>query len=139
ALALAVGTPITVLALARFPRKPVLLALVAIFLLGNLLSALSTTFYGLLLGRIVTALTPGSSFAIGATVAASLAPKGQASKAIAAMFAGLTLAMVVGVPLGSVLGNSYGWRLPCFAVVVLPTLAWLATAYWLPSTSTPES
>src|SRR5690606_19763572 len=53
ALALAVGTPITVLALARFPRKPVLLALVAIFLLGNLLSALSTTFYGLLLGRIV--------------------------------------------------------------------------------------
>ncbi|TEA79651.1 MFS transporter [Allopusillimonas ginsengisoli] len=139
ALALAVGTPVTVLALARFPRKPVLLTLVAIFLLGNLLSALSTNFNSLLLGRIVTAIMHGSFFAIGATVAASLAPKGQASKAIAAMFAGLTLAMVIGVPLGSMLGNSYGWRLPFYAVVVLAALAWLATAYWLPSVSTPES
>ena len=132
ALALAVGTPIVVLALARLPRKPLLLALVAVFLAGNLLSALSTSYAMLLAGRIITAVAHGSFFAIGATVAARLAPEGQASRAIAAMFAGLTLAMVIGVPLGSLIGNGLGWRLPFFAVAALAALAWLATARWVP-------
>lgn len=132
ALALAVGTPIVVLALARLPRKPVLLALVAVFLAGNLLSALSTNYELLLAGRMVTAVAHGSFFAIGATVAARLAPEGQASRSIAAMFAGLTLAMVIGVPLGSLIGNALGWRLPFFAVAGLATLALLGTARWVP-------
>lgn len=139
ALALAIGTPLTVLALARLPRKPVLLALVAIFLSGNLLSALSTNYASLLAGRVVTALAHGSFFAIGATVAASLAPKGQSSKAIAAMFAGLTLAMVVGVPLGSFLGNGMGWRLPFYAVALLAALALIAIVLWLPNMPTSPS
>ncbi|WP_458369780.1 MFS transporter [Pseudomonas fluorescens] len=139
ALALAIGTPLTVLALARLPRKPVLLTLIALFLGGNLLAALSTDYPSLLAGRVVTALAHGSFFAIGATVAASLAPKGQSSKAIAAMFAGLTLAMVVGVPLGSFLGNGMGWRLPFYAVALLAALALPATAIWLPNVPTPPS
>ena len=139
ALALAIGTPLTVLALARLPRKPVLLTLIALFLGGNLLAALSTDYPSLLAGRVVTALAHGSFFAIGATVAASLAPKGQSSKAIAAMFAGLTLAMVVGVPLGSFLGNGMGWRLPFYAVALLAALALVATALWLPNVPTPPS
>lgn len=136
ALGLAVGTPIVVLALARLPRKPLLLALVAVFLAGNLLSALSTTYEMLLAGRILTAVAHGSFFAIGATVAARLAPEGQASRAIAVMFAGLTLAMVIGVPLGSLVGNALGWRLPFFAVAGLAALAWLATARWVPALPT---
>lgn len=132
ALTLAVGTPLMVLVLARFPRKPVLLALIAVFLGGNLLSALSADYYSLLTGRVITAVAHGSFFAIGATVAARLAPKGQESTAIAAMFAGLTLAMVVGVPIGSFLGNGFGWRLPFFAVALLATLGFLATCFWLP-------
>lgn len=137
ALALAVGTPVTVLALASLPRKAVLLSLIAVFLGGNLLAALSTDYTSLLVGRVVTALAHGSFFAIGATVAASLAPKGQASKAIAVMFAGLTLAMVIGVPLGSYLGNGMGWRLPFYAVVLLAALGWMATARWLPELPRP--
>lgn len=133
ALALAIGTPAIVLALSRFNKKRVLLVLVAIFLLGNLLSAVSSSYASLLTGRMVTALAHGSFFALGATVASNLAPKGQASKAIAIMFAGLTLAMVVGVPLGSYLGNSMGWRLPFFFVSGLALLAFLATLFWLPS------
>ncbi|MBI8613877.1 MFS transporter [Pseudomonas aeruginosa] len=136
ALALALGTPIVVLALARLPRKPLLLALVAVFLAGNLLSALSASYELLLAGRILTAVAHGSFFAIGATVAARLAPEGQASRAIAVMFAGLTLAMVIGVPLGSLIGNALGWRLPFFAVAVLAALAWLATARWVPGLPT---
>lgn len=139
ALALALGTPLTVLALARLPRKPVLLALIALFLGGNLLAALSTDYPWLLAGRIITALAHGSFFAIGATVAASLAPKGQASKAIAVMFAGLTLAMVIGVPIGSILGNAMGWRLPFYAVALLAALALIASARWLPNVPTPPS
>jgi predicted MFS family arabinose efflux permease len=139
ALALAIGTPLMVLALARLPRKPVLLTLIALFLGGNLLAALSTDYPSLLAGRVVTALAHGSFFAIGATVAASLAPKGQSSKAIAAMFAGLTLAMVVGVPLGSFLGNGMGWRLPFYAVALLAAVALVATALWLPNVPTPPS
>ncbi|ROL75638.1 MFS transporter [Pseudomonas vranovensis] len=133
ALALAIATPFIVLLLGRLPRKPVLFALVAVFLGGNLLSAWSSDYTTLLIGRIVTAVAHGSFFAIGATVAASLAPKGQASKAIAIMFAGLTLAMVIGVPLGSFLGNAMGWRLPFFAVAGLSAVALLATVLWLPA------
>ena len=139
ALALALGTPIVVLALARLPRKPLLLALVAVFLAGNLLSALSASYELLLAGRILTAVAHGSFFAIGATVAARLAPEGQASRTIAVMFAGLTLAMVIGVPLGSLIGNALGWRVPFFAVAVLAALAWLATARWVPALPTPAA
>lgn len=132
ALALAIGTPLVVLGFASLPRKPVLLALVAVFLAGNLLTALSSSYTMLLIGRIVTAVAHGSFFAIGATVAARLAPEGQASRAIALMFAGLTLAMVIGVPLGSLIGNGLGWRLPFYAVALFAALGWLATAWWVP-------
>lgn len=132
ALALAIGTPLIVIGLGRFPKKTVLMMLIGVFLLGNLVSALAPNYPILLLGRIITALAHGSFFAIGATVAAGLAREGQASKAIAVMFAGLTLAMVVGVPLGSYLGNALGWRLPFYAVALLALLALLATAVWLP-------
>lgn len=128
ALALAIGTPLIVIGLGRFPRKAVLLGLIAVFLAGNLISALAPNYPLLLLGRVITALAHGSFFAIGATVAANLAREGQASKAIAVMFAGLTLAMVIGVPLGSYLGNTLGWRLPFYAVSLLALLALLATA-----------
>ncbi|WP_440976086.1 MFS transporter [Pseudoxanthomonas winnipegensis] len=139
ALALAIGTPLIVLISARVPRKPLLLALVTVFLAGNLVSALSPGYAMLLAGRVLTALAHGSFFAIGATVAARLAPPGQASRAISLMFAGLTLAMVIGVPLGSLIGNVLGWRLPFFAVAALAALAWLATARWVPVLGTPAA
>lgn len=133
ALALALGTPLLVIALSRLSRKSVLVGLMAVFLAGNVLAALSGSYAALLSGRIVTAVAHGAFFAIGATVAASLAPSGQAGRAIAVMFAGLTLAMVVGVPLGSFLGNLMGWRLPFFAVAALAALGLLAMLRWLPS------
>ncbi|MCG8709386.1 MFS transporter [Brenneria sp. 4F2] len=135
AFALAIGTPLVVLGLAHLPRKPVLVLLVGVFLIGNLLSALSDSYAMLLVGRCVTAVAHGSFFAIGATVAARLSPKGQASSAIAVMFSGLNLAMAIGVPLGSYIGNSFGWRLPFFAVALLAGVAMLAILLWMPSLS----
>jgi len=133
ALALAIGTPLLVIALSRLPRKAALLGLMTVFLTGNLLAALSHTFQVLLAGRVITAVAHGTFFAIGATVAANLVPKAQAGRAISVMFAGLTLAMVIGVPLGSFLGNLMGWRLPFFAVAVLAALGLGAMARWLPA------
>lgn len=132
ALALAIGTPLLVIALSRLPRKLALLGLMTVFLAGNLLAALSHTFELLLAGRVITAIAHGTFFAIGATVAANLVPKAQAGRAISVMFAGLTLAMVIGVPLGSFLGNLMGWRLPFFAVAALAALGLAAMARWLP-------
>ena len=133
ALALAVGTPLLVIALSRLPRKLALLGLMTVFLAGNLLAALTHTFELLLAGRVITAVAHGTFFAIGATVAANLVPKAQAGRAISVMFAGLTLAMVIGVPLGSFLGNLMGWRLPFFAVAALAALGLGAMARWLPA------
>ena len=133
ALALALGTPFLVIGLSRLPHKTVLLGLMTLFLMGNLVAALSSNYVVLLFGRIVTAVAHGAFFAIGATVASSLVPKGQAGRAIAVMLAGLTLAMVIGVPLGSFLGNQQGWRLPFFAVAGLAVCGLLAILRWLPA------
>ena len=128
ALALAIGTPLAVLGLARLARKTVLLSLITLFLAGNILSSLADSYPLLLAGR-----------AIGATVASRLAPPGQGGRAIALMFSGLTLAMVIGVPLGSLIGNSVGWRLPFYAVAGLAVIAWVATAIWVPRLAVPEA
>lgn len=135
ALALAVGTPAIVLVFAKRPPKALLLGLIGMFLVGNLLSALATSYAMLLSGRMVTAVAHGSFFAVGATVAVRLAPPGQASRAVAGMFAGLALAMVMGVPLGSLIGNQFGWRLPFFAVAAMAVVAFAATVRWLPQLS----
>ena len=132
AFALALGTPVIVLLSARCSRKRLLLGLVALFLVGNLVSAVANSYALLLAGRLVTAVAHGSFFAIGATVAARLAPPGQASRAIALMFAGLTLAMVIGVPLGSFIGNHFWWRLPFYAVALLAAVALASVARWVP-------
>lgn len=139
ALALAIGTPLAVLGLARLARKTVLLSLITLFLSGNILSSLADSYPLLLAGRAITAVAHGSFFAIGATVASRLAPPGQGGRAIALMFSGLTLAMVIGVPLGSLIGNSVGWRLPFYAVAGLAVMAWVATAIWVPRLAVPEA
>ncbi|QIX95804.1 MFS transporter [Cedecea sp. FDAARGOS_727] len=132
ALALALGSPALVLLLSGLPRKPVLMSLILLFLVGSLISALSSSYALFLTGRVLTAVAHGSFFAIGSTIASRLAPAGQAGKAIAVMFAGLTLAMVIGVPLGSLAGHTLGWRFPLFAVSALAVLSLVAIALWLP-------
>ncbi|WP_227318653.1 MFS transporter [Cedecea davisae] len=130
--ALALGSPALVLLLSGLPRKPVLMSLILLFLVGSLISALSDSYALFLTGRVLTAVAHGSFFAIGATIASRLAPTGQAGKAIAVMFAGLTLAMVIGVPLGSLAGHTLGWRFPLFAVSALTVLSLIAIVLWLP-------
>jgi DHA1 family inner membrane transport protein len=132
ALGVTVGAPILAVATARLERRRALLLLIGIFILGNLLCAVAPTYGLLMAARIVTALCHGAFFGLGAVVASAVVPPEKRAQAIALMFAGLTLANVLGVPFGTALGQAIGWRATFWAVVALGLLAALGLAAWLP-------
>ncbi|GAA3246507.1 MFS transporter [Nonomuraea helvata] len=123
ALSVAVGAIALTAATARLPRKRVLVGLVALFVIGNLLSAVAPNYPVMLLGRIVAALCHGSFFGIGSLVARSLVAPEKKSRAVAVMFAGLTVANVLGVPFGALVGEHWGWRAAFWAVTGIGVLA----------------
>ena len=132
ALGVAIGAPIMALLTARLPRKRTLILLMSIFIVGNILCALAYSYNLLMLARVVTALCHGAFFGIGAVVAASLVPAGKQASAVALMFTGLTLANVLGVPLGTWFGQLFGWRATFWAVSVIGVLAFIALIVSLP-------
>ncbi|KOU56381.1 MFS transporter [Streptomyces sp. MMG1533] len=123
ALSVAIGAIALTAATARLPRKTVLVGLVALFVVGNLVSALAPSYPVMLLGRIVAALCHGSFFGIGSLVARSLVAPEKKSRAVAVMFAGLTVANVLGVPFGALVGERWGWRAAFWAVTAIGVLA----------------
>ena len=133
ALGVVVGAPIVGALIARVPRKRALLAMVGVFVLGNAFCALAPSYGVLMCARVVTAFCHGAFFGTGAVVAAQLVAPERRAQAIAAMFAGLTLANVLGVPFGTALGNAAGWRAAFWAVGALGMVAAGAVAVWLPA------
>jgi DHA1 family inner membrane transport protein len=123
------GAPVMTLLFSRFGKRAALIALMLIFTLGNLLSAVAPGYTTLLLSRLVTSLNHGAFFGIGAVVAAGLVPKDRQASAIAAMFMGLTVANVGGVPAATWIGQQLGWRL-AFGGTALLGLVTIA-ALWL--------
>ncbi|AZP23678.1 MFS transporter [Streptomyces aquilus] len=123
ALSVAAGAIALTAATARLPRKQVLVGLMALFVIGNLLSAVAPNYPAMMLGRIVAALCHGSFFGIGSLVARSLVAPERKSRAVAVMFAGLTLANVLGVPFGALVGERWGWRSAFWAVTAIGVLA----------------
>jgi MFS transporter, DHA1 family, inner membrane transport protein len=119
ALGVVVGAPLLTAAGSRWSRKRLLIGLMALFIAGNVLSALAPTYGLLMTGRIVSALSHGAFFGVGSVVAASLVAPARQASAIAMMFTGLTVANVLGVPLGTALGQALGWRSTFWAVAAL--------------------
>jgi DHA1 family inner membrane transport protein len=132
ALSVAFGSPFLAIATARMDRRKALLLLITIFILGNSFCALAPTYRLLMAARIITALCHGAFFGLGSVVAATLVPEQKKAQAIAMMFAGLTLANVLGVPFGTALGEAFGWRETFWAVVGIGFVAALALYAWLP-------
>lgn len=122
---------LTVLTIRR-PRKGVLAWLLILFILGNLISALAPTYTIMLLGRIVAALCHGAFFGIGSVVAANLVAPERRNFAVAVMFGGLTTANVLGVPLGTFLGQAAGWRSTFWAITVIGVIALLGVLALVP-------
>jgi DHA1 family inner membrane transport protein len=132
ALSVTIGSPIMAVLIARLPRRRALLVLMAVFVLGNVFCALSGSFDLLMAARVFTALAHGAFFGIGAIVAADVVPRHQRAMAISLMFSGLTLANVLGVPFGTLLGQAYGWRASFWAVSVIGVAAFVALVIWVP-------
>ncbi|MDX3773375.1 MFS transporter [Chromatiaceae bacterium AAb-1] len=133
ALAVAIGAPFMAIVTSRLPRRKALLILMLVFILGNLLCAIAINYELLMLARVVTALCHGAFFGIGAVVASGLVPPHQRAQAVALMFMGLTLANVLGVPLGTALGQVAGWRSTFWAVTVIGVIAFAGLLRFLPA------
>jgi len=110
ALAIAIGSPLLIVAVGRFDTRWALVGLMGLFSVGNLIVGLSPAFGGLLVGRIASGAAHGAVVAIGASVAASLVRGRTRRSRVATVLLGLTAAMVLGVPVGNALGAAIGWR-----------------------------
>lgn len=133
ALAIVIGGPPLTLWLARFDRLKVLVGLMLLFILGNLVAAFAADYNVLLVSRVLAGLTQGPFYGIGAVVATQLVSDKLAGQAVGQMFAGLTLANVLGVPAGAWIGNAFGWNTTFFAVAALGIAATAAILLAIPS------
>ena len=119
ALGVVLGAPLMILTTGKVPRRTLLIALAGIFTAGNLLSAVSDGYGMLLVARVITSLNHGAFFGVGAVVAASLVPPNRQAGAVAAMFMGLTIANVVGVPAAAWAGEVLGWRASFWGIAAI--------------------
>ncbi|WP_339900921.1 MFS transporter [Paraglaciecola polaris] len=133
ALGVAIGAPVLTALTGRWNRKVVLLALMSLFIAGNILAWLAPGYDSLITARILTGLAHGVFFSIGSTIATSLVSKDKEGSAIAIMFTGLTVALVTGVPLGTWIGQTFGWRATFLIVALLGVVALIGSAILLPS------
>jgi len=135
ALGVVVGAPLLTALTRGMPRKTVLLALMAIFTVGNIICALAPSYEVLMVARVVTSLAHGTFFGVGAVVATGLVAADRKASAISTMFSGLTVATLLGVPAGAWLGTHFGWRSTFWAVAAIGVIATLVIATLVPKDS----
>lgn len=132
ALGVAIGAPVLTAITGKWNRKNLLLALMLLFTIGNIVAYYSPNYESLIIARILTGLAHGVFFSIGSTIATSLVSKDKEASAIAIMFTGLTVALVTGVPLGTFIGQEFGWRFTFLAVSALGLISLLGSYFLIP-------
>lgn len=133
ALAVIVGALGLTAATTRLPRKPVLIGLLVLFVIGNTLSAVAPVYGVMMLGRIIAALCHGAFFGIGSVVASNMVAKEKRASAVALMFTGLTASNVLGVPFGTLLGQALGWRATFWTIAAIGVVALVGVAVLVPT------
>jgi len=133
ALGVAIGAPVLTALTSKIARKRLLIGIMLLFIIGNGLATIAPSFTLLILARILTGFAHGVFFSIGSTIAASLVPEDKRASAISIMFAGLTVAIVTGVPLGTYIGQNFGWRATFVGVAILGVIGALASYFLVPS------
>ncbi|MGL5290519.1 MAG: MFS transporter [Vibrionaceae bacterium] len=133
ALGVAVGAPVLTAITGNWNRKNVLLSIMFLFVIGNLLAWQAPGYNTLITARILTGLAHGVFFSIGSTIATNLVAKEKAASAIAIMFTGLTVALVTGVPLGTYIGQNFGWQSTFLIVALLGAIAFIGSAFLVPN------
>ncbi|WP_323813266.1 MFS transporter [Cellvibrio sp. NN19] len=139
ALGVFVGAPILTLLGNRTSKKTMLAFLALLFVVGNFVTAIAPTFDIAILGRIITSLTHGAFFGIGAVLAAEMVPKEQRVRAIAFMFSGLTVANLVGVPAGTWLSQAFSWQVTFYAITAIGVATFIGVITLIPSTPKPKA
>jgi len=132
ALGVVIGAPLLTSLGGKWPAHKMLLALMVWFTIFNTLSAFAESYSSLLIFRFLSGLPHGAFFGIGAVVAGKLAAPGKSAQAIATMFAGLTIANVIGVPLGTYFGHHFTWNIAFLIVGVVGIMAMLGVYFWMP-------
>lgn len=132
ALGVAIGAPLLTALTGKLPRKALLLGLMSLFTVGNLVAWQAPDYVTLVVARVLTGLAHGVFFSIGSIIATSVVPREKAASAIAIMFTGLTVALVTGVPLGTFIGQHFGWRETFLAVSALGVLAFVGSLLFVP-------
>ncbi|SEG10988.1 MFS transporter [Sphingobacterium lactis] len=130
ALGVVVGAPLLVSLGRKFRPKQMLIMLMIAFTLFNLISAVASSYHLLLISRFFSGLPHGAFFGIGAVVASRIADEGKQASAIAVMFAGLTLANLALVPVGTWVGHEFSWRYT-FGIVGFIGLVTIFSLKWL--------
>lgn len=133
AMGVAIGGPLLTILTGKVPRKPLLAGLMMLFIAGHIASALATGFPMLLIARFLSGFAHATFFGVGATIAATVVPPDKKATAIAIMFAGLTIAIIAGVPLGTFIGQHFGWRATFLGVALLGAVGCMATLILVPS------
>jgi DHA1 family inner membrane transport protein len=136
ALGVTIGAPVLTAMADRVPRKTLLLLLLALFTLGNAYAAFAPDYGSLVAARFITGLAHGVFFAIASTIATDLVEPEKESSAIALVFLGLTVALVTGVPLGTFIGQNFGWQSTFLGVVALGVIGFIASAILVPANLT---
>ncbi|NTU18915.1 MFS transporter [Brevibacillus sp. HB1.2] len=132
AISFAIGTPILTAIFSRFAKYPLMLTLIGIFITGNILTALSETYVLLLVSRILTAVVTGVLIALAMAVASETMPAEKRGTAISIIFSGFTIASVIGVPLGTFIGQWGGWQMAFWFAALLGIISLLASAVTIP-------
>lgn len=134
ALGVMIASPLITLAASRLNRRALLLCLMALFVVGNLISAAAINMDMLIVARFITGTVQGAYFGAGAVVAAYVFGSGRAGKAFAVVMLGLTIATIIGSPLATLVGQHQGWRATYLAVAAVGALACAALGVWVPRT-----
>ncbi|CAH5280678.1 Inner membrane transport protein YdhP [Enterobacter cloacae] len=132
AFGVVIGAPIVALFSGKFSLKTTLLFLVAMSAVGNTLFTFSTSYFWLAAGRLISGFPHGAIFGVGAIILSKIAPPGKVTVAVAGMIAGMTVANLMGVPLGTWLGHQFSWRYTFFLIAAFNALVILSVLLWVP-------
>lgn len=133
AIGVMVGAPTLIMATSKYSPKKVLIFFMLLFSIFNSLFVIAPSYTTLMIARFMSGLPHGAFFGVGSVVAAQLAKKGKEAQAISIMFAGLTFANLIGVPLGTKLGQMFSWRLTFGIISSLGLITMLAIYLWIPA------
>lgn len=132
ALGVAVGAPILTVLTHKIPQKKLLCLLMVLFIIGNVISVVAPNYAVLMGARLITALTHGTFFGVGAVIASSLVAPDKRAGAVSIMMSGLTIANIIGVPLGTFIGQHLGWRASFGTIALMGAVTWIGIAIFVP-------